>query len=254
MRFVYQFVVSISRDGQEPVLIRMPFRVLPMVVQVPKGAGALRGELVPMQAAEVVTPEAGSLMHGRQPCLHEISSRRQIDRARPMFFNISQGAHTIARCALVKDVFTLGGTITGTFDFSKATLPCYQVSVTLLSNEVIGPTYVNPSRQKIPVQTAVAEQHELSVNTATTSFTFFIPPAATPSFQSEYISLEWILRVEFFVVNVPAEKVTGAIPGAALTIPATANSEAIKWELPIRVLADRTMVEAVAHNQPVERG
>jgi len=145
--------------------------------------------------------------------------------------NINKGQHRLVRFSIEKTVFQLGDVIKGIFDFTENVIPCYQVSVILQVEEEIDPKVANPIRSQLTVKKVINQLHECSHETLKTYFSFYIPVDAAQSFQTELVTLRWVLRFEFITAMTwddrKGEKNIDYTPKQV---------EVLNWTLPIRVL------------------
>jgi len=131
----------------------------------------------------------------------------------------------LVKLSLSKTVFQLGDIIKGSFDFSAATVRCFQVSVRLECEESIDSSVCNPIRVKKPsVKLTVGEHHELTHDTLHTSFSFQIPVDGTQEFSTDLVSVQWLLEFQFMTASATAKESQEI------------HVEPLQWDLPIRVL------------------
>ncbi|KAK1288521.1 hypothetical protein QJS10_CPB19g00966 [Acorus calamus] len=73
------------------------------------------------------------------------------------------------------------------------------VSITLETSETVSQQFVHPSRRSSPTITKIqSDRHEVVADLLQTSFLFSIPMDGPMSFSTPYISVQWVLRFEFF--------------------------------------------------------
>ncbi|KAL4354672.1 hypothetical protein GQ457_06G004340 [Hibiscus cannabinus] len=90
----------------------------------------------------------------------------------------------------------IGGTLTF---FHEGARRCLEVSVTLETSETISRRFVHPSRRNSPTITKVqSDHHEVVADLVQTSFLFSIPMDGPMSFSTPRVSVQWVLRFEFF--------------------------------------------------------
>uniref|UniRef100_A0A1B6M7T0 RAB6A-GEF complex partner protein 2 n=1 Tax=Graphocephala atropunctata TaxID=36148 RepID=A0A1B6M7T0_9HEMI len=160
--------------------------------------------------------------------LQNITARRN-----PNFYNITNSKGKVARFCLFKQAYKLGEDIIGTFDFSDATVPCVQFTVTLQSEETIGEEYKSEARQQRAIA-SFSNCHEVCLSMKQCLLNLPIPLHATPTFSTRLVSLRWRLHFEFVttqpdsVFQLPTDSSTWQGPGF-LTI------ETMIWDLPIQI-------------------
>eukprot|EP01132_Coremiostelium_polycephalum_P004763 gene4763-5942_t len=116
----------------------------------------------------------------------------------PVSINISKGTEKLATFSICRTAFSLGDTVSGTFDFSIATIPCYKILVKLECEESIDQKYLQQSRgSNKPIRRLYGELHEYTTNIRQTHFMFHIPVEASQEFSTKYVSVKWSLRFEF---------------------------------------------------------
>ncbi|XP_061370529.1 uncharacterized protein LOC133313211 [Gastrolobium bilobum] len=91
----------------------------------------------------------------------------------------------------------IGGTLT--FFHEEGARRCLEISVTLETSETINRRFVHPSRRNSPTITKVqSDHHEVVADLVQTSFLFSIPMDGPMSFSTPRVSVQWVLRFEFF--------------------------------------------------------
>jgi len=99
-------------------------------------------------------------------------------------YDICKNNEHVAQLTFLKTSFRVGESISGMIDFSKSTIPCYQVSFFLESNEVIEVPFAvkNKATTSKLARRVVDEHHEFCLNTKKTFLKLTFPVAATPDF------------------------------------------------------------------------
>lgn len=124
----------------------------------------------------------------------------------------------------------IGGTLT--FFHEEGTRRCLEVSITLETSETISRRSVHPSRRNSPTITKVqSDYHEVVADLVQTSFLFSIPIDGPMSFSTPHVSVQWVLRFEFFITPKNVDWTRYEHP---LLIEGRDKSE---WVLPITVRA-----------------
>jgi len=122
----------------------------------------------------------------------------------PSSYVVTNQSGQVVRFYLLKSTFKLGEDVVGVFNFSEATVPCVQFSVSLQSEEVISDECkINPSKPVSSV-TSYSKYHEFCLHTSNTQMILPIPLTITPAFTTNMVSLVWRLHFEF-VTTKPEE-------------------------------------------------
>ncbi|PPS03754.1 hypothetical protein GOBAR_AA16926 [Gossypium barbadense] len=96
------------------------------------------------------------------------------------------------RCLEVMQIITIEKLLNQT---SEETM----VSVTLETSETISRRFVHPSRRNSPTITKVqSDHHEVVADLVQTGFLFSVPMDGPMSFSTPHVSVQWVLRFEFF--------------------------------------------------------
>ncbi|KAJ6678150.1 hypothetical protein OIU85_008713 [Salix viminalis] len=124
----------------------------------------------------------------------------------------------------------IGGTLT--FFHEEGAKKCLEVSITLETSETVSRRYIHPSRKNSPTITKVqSDHHEVVADLVQTSFLFSIPMDGPMSFSTAHVSVQWVLRFEFFTTPKNVDWTRFEHP---LLIEGRDKSE---WVLPITVRA-----------------
>ncbi|XP_008232286.1 PREDICTED: uncharacterized protein LOC103331443 isoform X1 [Prunus mume] len=124
----------------------------------------------------------------------------------------------------------IGGTLT--FFHEEGARRCLEVSITLETSETISRRFVHPSRKNSPTITKIQSDHyEVVSDLVQTSFLFSIPMDGPMSFTTPHVSVQWVLRFEFFTTPKNVDWTRYEHP---LLIEGREKSE---WVLPITVHA-----------------
>ncbi|KAF4359892.1 hypothetical protein G4B88_000885 [Cannabis sativa] len=135
----------------------------------------------------------------------------------------------------------IGGTLT--FFHEEGARRCLEVSITLETSETIGRRHVHPSRRNSPTITKVQSDHyEVVADLVQTSFLFSIPMDGPMSFSTPHVSVQWVLRFEFFTTPKNIDWTRYEHP---LLVEGRDKSE---WVLPITVHAPPPVASA-PHNR-----
>ncbi|KAI8837908.1 Rgp1-domain-containing protein [Chytriomyces cf. hyalinus JEL632] len=120
-----------------------------------------------------------------------------------VMFDICKQDDVVANLVLIRSAYRLGETIAGVLDFSKSSLPCFQVSAFLEITETVDANYAvqtNSSASPTPkkaIKRILAEQHACTLNTCRMGIALPIPNSATPDFVTSAVSLSYSIRFEF---------------------------------------------------------
>uniref|UniRef100_A0A2C9V069 Reduced growth phenotype protein 1 n=1 Tax=Manihot esculenta TaxID=3983 RepID=A0A2C9V069_MANES len=91
----------------------------------------------------------------------------------------------------------IGGTLT--FFHEEGSRRCLEVSITLETSETVSRRFVHPSRKNSPTITKVqSDHHEVVADLVQTGFLFSVPMDGPMSFSTPHVSVQWVLRFEFF--------------------------------------------------------
>ncbi|KAL8265849.1 hypothetical protein R6Q59_003193 [Mikania micrantha] len=91
----------------------------------------------------------------------------------------------------------IGGTLT--FFHDEGSRRCLELSVTLELLETISHRSAHPSRRHSPTITKIqSDHHEVVADLVQTGFLFSVPMDGPMSFSTRHVSVQWVLRFEFF--------------------------------------------------------
>ncbi|XP_012254757.1 RAB6A-GEF complex partner protein 2 [Athalia rosae] len=225
VKYSYKITVGTQRVNSAIKLLRVPFRVLSLR-ELP--------DIAPCNDSVDLSPN-NPFMETRQrdtpldmaiQTLQNITARRS-----PNFYNITNGRGRVVRFCLFKNSYKLGEDIVGTFDFSRATVSCTQVSVALQSEEHVSDDYRRA--RSSPALISYNKHHEVCLGLKYSQLVLPIPLHVTPDFTTDLVTLKWRLHFEFVTtvksVEMPDEK-TSDWQG-----PASLNIETMVWDLPLRL-------------------
>ncbi|KAF1333180.1 Choline-phosphate cytidylyltransferase b, partial [Globisporangium splendens] len=164
-----------------------------------------------------------SLMHGRV-------ETELMQRAQTSIFTIGKDSSHLVRFLLTKQFYQPGEILLGVFDFSRAVIPCYEVTATLCLEETLSSMSLDPSR--VVHSREFGSFHEYTGSVLHTNVRFCIPQDALPSIRTDLVCFQWVIRFEFTAGVVPDPAASGD--------DATANSSAaqrqtFRWQVPIVV-------------------
>ncbi|KAK9474239.1 Rgp1-domain-containing protein [Dipodascopsis tothii] len=120
-------------------------------------------------------------------------------------FEIARNSRKIASLVLSRPAYKLGDAVVFILDFDASVLPCYHVTASLETTEVIDAhVALRPASFNERATRKIYSQSSFTALVGRrASFSFCIPTTATPQFSTSYISSSWSLRLEF--VTTPAE-------------------------------------------------
>ncbi|XP_028787333.1 uncharacterized protein LOC114743299 [Neltuma alba] len=157
----------------------------------------------------------------------------------------------------------IGGTLT--FFHEERARRCLEVSITLETSETINRRFVHPSRKHSPTITKVQSDHyEVVADLVQTSFLFSISMDGPMSFSTPRVSVQWVLRFEFYATpkNLDWTK-TGQLSMAVDNRPLwflnlkyehpllIEGREKCEWVLPITVHAPPSRTSGTRREKPV---
>ncbi|KAG8221838.1 hypothetical protein J437_LFUL003472 [Ladona fulva] len=230
VKYSYKITIGTQRVNSPIKLLRVPLRVL--VVNGVAGASLCpdNDDLAPSSPFIESKPKESPLEIAMQ-LLQNITARRY-----PYYFNITNSKGNVVRFCIFKLSYKLGEDIVGTFDFSEATIPCVQFSVTLQSEEEIGPD-CQKLPQKTPSVVSYNKCHEFCIGLKYTQLVLPIPLHVTPDFNSNVVSLKWRLHFEFVTTSQPpiSETLSDDSDGTVWQGPSALDIETMVWDLPIKI-------------------
>ncbi|CAI5736564.1 unnamed protein product [Hyaloperonospora brassicae] len=174
-----------------------------------------------------------SLMHGRV-------ETELLQRAQTSIFTIGKDSSHLVRFLLTKQAYQPGDVVLGMFDFTRASIPCYEVSATLCLEEILSTRALEPGRV---VQSKVfGSFRERTLGVLQTNARFSIPYDALPTINTDLVRFQWLLRFEFSA---------GAPAAQDLSPSATSSRQMFQWQVPIVVqpvaATDRHRLANVPH-------
>ncbi|KAL1129568.1 hypothetical protein AAG570_012513 [Ranatra chinensis] len=226
VRYSYKITIGTQRVNCPIKLLRVPLRVL-----------AINGlpDYNICEDSEDLTPNNPFLeRHDKE---HELGPALQLmqnitSRRNPNFYNITNTRGKVGRFCLFKQAYRLGEDIVGTFDFTKSTVPCIQLTVTLQCQEQISNENRTMYKQEVAT-VSFSKYHEVCLNMKHCHLNLPIPLHATPAFTTDLVSLNWKLHFEFVTGNTGCNEIS--LNGDTWQAPATLNIETMIWDLPIQI-------------------
>ncbi|KAG2514571.1 hypothetical protein JM18_008216 [Phytophthora kernoviae] len=172
-----------------------------------------------------------SLMHGRV-------ETELMQRAQTSIFTIGKDSSHLVRFLLTKQFYQPGEVLLGVFDFTRASIPCYEVSATLCLEETLSSMALDPDRV---VQSKVfGSFRERTLGVLQTNMRFSIPHDALPTIRTDLVRFQWLLRFEFSAGAPPQGQSGGA-----------AQRQTFQWQVPIvvqpMVTTERNQLANVPH-------
>ncbi|XP_046399104.1 RAB6A-GEF complex partner protein 2 isoform X1 [Ischnura elegans] len=231
VKYSYKITVGTQRVNSAIKLLKVPLRVLVVTGVSDVSLCADNDDLAPSSPFIESKPKESPLEIAMQ-LLQNITARRY-----PYYFNITNSKGNVVRFCIFKLAYKLGEDIVGTFDFSEATIPCVQFSVTLQSEEEIE-AGCQKITQKSPSVVSYNKCHEFCISLKYTQLVLPIPLHVTPDFTSDVVSLKWRLHFEFVTTSQPniSETVTDdSTNGTVWQGPSSLDIETMIWNLPIKI-------------------
>jgi len=181
-------------------------------------------------------PVIGSLLSGR-----ELHTRKPAQGTNA--FHIHKGPSHIAIINLTRSVFCLGEMVSASVSFGVGHSRSFSLKASLETEELISPSVA--LRSSTSVRRATRRIHAYSssqtLNLQRVVCNLIIPPAATPSFHTSGIQLEWKLRFHFVTMGGNAQEESlletvmeddrGALQSALQEI----DSESFEVNIPLQV-------------------
>ncbi|KAK1943482.1 hypothetical protein P3T76_004878 [Phytophthora citrophthora] len=185
------------------------------------------------EGSEIAFELRPSLMHGRV-------ETEQMQRAQTSIFTIGKDSSHLVRFLLTKQFYQPGEVLLGVFDFTRASIPCYEVSATLCLEESLSSMALDPDRV---VQSKVfGSFHERTLGVLQTNVRFSIPHDALPTIKTDLVRFQWLLRFEFSA---------GAPQPQKDSTPTPQQRQTFQWQVPIvvqpAVATERNQLANVPH-------
>lgn len=183
-------------------------------------------------------PDNVSLL-SRDHVLHAITSLSR--RRKPSVFKIStsNSKETVAKFYLSKPVFRIGEDVVGWLDFSSSTVSCFQVSITLETEEDIDERYWKKPKEKTLVKIPQAHQKEFCRDLLNVPIMLPVSVASSPQFTTEHVKVQWRMSFEFLMEAKPGSMSKTVVKNSTDKIFATPTDvevDSLNWSLPITVL------------------
>lgn len=226
VKYSYKITIGMQRVNCPIKLLRVPLRVLVI-------SGIT--EFSTCGDSEDLSPsnpflESAAKDQDQDPAvqlMQNITARRS-----PNFYNITNGNGKVARFCLFKQAYKLGEDIVGTFDFSGATVPCVQFTVTLQCEELISEEYKSQAKQDRAVL-SFSNYHEVCLSQKQCLLNLPIPLHVTPAFTTQLVSLRWRLHFEF--VTTQSGVFAMSENSQSWQAPSMVTIETMIWDLPIQI-------------------
>lgn len=226
VRYTYKITFGTQRVNCPIKLLRVPLRVLAIAGMADCNIG---------EDSEDLSPNNPFLEPHKKE--HELGPALQIvqnitARRSPNYYNITNTRGKVGRFCLFKQAYRLGEDIVGTFDFSKSTVPCLQLTVTLQSEEKIAGDYKSHFKQDTAV-ISYSKHHEICLHMDYCQLNLPIPLHATPAFNTELITLSWKLHFEFVTGHPGSTDIV--LTDDTWQAPESIMIETMVWDLPIQI-------------------
>ncbi|XP_018327641.1 RAB6A-GEF complex partner protein 2 [Agrilus planipennis] len=234
VKYSYKILIGTQRVNCPVKLLKVPIRVLPVSTSALNELGGFCNDttedLAPanpfLEVRQKETPFDITLQ-----TLQNITARRN-----PNFYMISNTRGKVTRFCLFKPTYKLGEDIIGAFDFTVATVPCVQVSVSLQCEEETNVEQRNIGKLKRSRIITFSKHHEVCLGFKYTQLILPIPLHVTPAFATPLVSLKWRLHFEF--VTTMSKTLEGPdLNQAGWQAPTELPIETMVWSLPINLFS-----------------
>ncbi|KAK6639758.1 hypothetical protein RUM43_008033 [Polyplax serrata] len=244
IKYSYKITIGTQRVNSAIKLLRVPLRVL-VVNGVTDSSVCCNDseDLVPTNPF-LETEKKDSPLEISLHILQNVTARRC-----PNFYNITNVHGKVVRFCLFKQAYKLGEDIVGTFDFTDATVPCVQYSVTLQSEEEVHPDHKRSVKQA-PSVISYNKQHEMCLSWKYLQLILPIPFHITPAFSTNLVSLQWRLHFEFVTSTTPLsadDPPNDENEEKSSQGPSSLNIETMIWNLPIKILPTTPYLVGQSH-------
>ncbi|KAL0270231.1 UNVERIFIED_CONTAM: hypothetical protein PYX00_007702 [Menopon gallinae] len=230
VKYSYKITIGTQRVNSPIKLLRVPIRVLVISGISDSSACGDSEDLAPTNPF-LETQQRDTPLEIALQTLQNITARRS-----PNFYNITNVHGKVVRFCLFKQAYKLGEDIVGTFDFTDATIPCVQCSVTLQSEEEIQPEHKRFSKQG-PAIVSYNKHHEMCLSWKYSQLILPIPLHITPAFSTDLVSLQWRLHFEFVTSQTTqTQQEANDKEDKSWQGPPVLNIETMVWNLPIKIL------------------
>ncbi|KAI9352582.1 Rgp1-domain-containing protein [Obelidium mucronatum] len=216
IKISYKLIVCVQRaaPNQKPQILQVPLRVF-------SALGDLVSRRIYNVTAPIVITEDIGVVEEIQSSEYEILRKSDLtsmsiavegeeeettltqrlimlcQRSGKVAFDICKNEDIVAHFILIRGAFRLGETVLGVLDFSKGTVPCFQVSAFLEQTETVNDGYTSPNSPSEGTRRVLAQQHSCTINTSRMDISLTIPASATPHFSTTAVSLSYSIRLEF---------------------------------------------------------
>lgn len=260
--YVLSITAQAAKEGSKPVSVHLPFDVYasefffqPTTLESADEYAALQGsangksttERSPKQSStrkersmsvsvipvgvrkgnEIPFELRPSLMHGRV-------ETEMMHKAQTSIFTIGKDNSHLVRFLLAKQFYQPGDVLLGVFDFSQASIPCYEVSATLCLEETLSSMSLDPSR--VVSSKEFGTYHEYTGSVLHTNAQFCIPHDALPTIRTDLVCFQWLLRFEF-TAGISVVTVASGESSSSTTISNVIGSQrqTFRWQVPVVV-------------------
>lgn len=186
VKYSYKISLGTQRVSSATQLLSVPIRVL-VIHGMLENSNMICEDSVDLSPSNpfLESKEKDSELTASLQILQNITARRSLN-----YFNITNTRGKVTRFCLFKHAYKLGEDIVATLDFTSATVPCVQFTVTLQSEETI------PGREEKCIE-SFNHFHEYCLNMKQCFINLPIPLHVTPAFSTSLVSLRWRLHFEF---------------------------------------------------------
>lgn len=239
VKYSYKITLGTQRVSSATRLLSVPIRVL-VIHGISENSNMICEDSVDLSPSNpfLESKEKENELTASMQILQNITARRSLN-----FFNITNGRGKVTRFCLFKHAYKLGEDIVATLDFSSATIPCVQFTVTLQSEEQI------PGREEKSIE-SFNHFHEYCLNMKQCFINLPIPLHVTPAFSTSIVSLRWRLHFEFVTsLTDPSDYSDPNGNHWHWQGPASLDIETMVWDLPIQLYPALPTTDPLNDNQ-----
>lgn len=183
------------------------------------------------KGSEIAFELRPALMHGRV-------ETDLMQRAQTSIFTIGKDSSHLVRFLLTKQFYQPGEILLGVFDFTRASIPCYEITATLCLEEKLASMSLDPDRV---IQSRVVGSYQEYTNGALqTNLRLCIPQDALPTIRTDLVSFQWLLRFEF----------CAGLPADAASSDQSLERQKFQWQVPVAVKPPMALERAALANVP----
>jgi hypothetical protein len=183
------------------------------------------------KGSEIAFELRPALMHGRV-------ETDLMQRAQTSIFTIGKDTSHLVRFLLTKQFYQPGEILLGVFDFTRASIPCYEITATLCLEEKLASMSLDPDR--VIQSKVVGSYQEYTHGALQTNLRLCIPQDAVPTIRTDLVSFQWLLRFEF----------CAGLPADAGSSDKSLQRQKFQWQVPVAVKPPVALERAALANVP----